>query len=355
MNIPASVTDIDAQWLTTALQRGGHLNGQVVDFEVEPVGVGVGLMSQLARFRITYEGDQHPPANLMVKCAAQTDNRAVAQLLDFYNREANFYTRMSAQCPLRTAQCYYVDVNQANYDFVLILENLSALATRDQLVGASRDEIMVAVGKVAQMHAQYWGKTADQTWMYDVMGAEEAVKLKTYVYMPSLEPALNRFDYCFTEAQRALVRTVGENYSDYWATNGCPNTFIHGDYRQDNMMYPSGAAEAIVIDWQICGYGKGIFDIAYLMCQSVDPDLRGKIEMDVLAHYRDALQEQGVTYGEQACLKDYCLYVLGCLIYPITVCGTLDLSNERGRALGESMLTRNLRAVVELDCMGRLS
>jgi hypothetical protein len=40
--------------------------------------------------------------------------------------------------------------------------------------------------------------------------------------------------------------------------------------------------------------------------------------------------------------------VLGCLIYPITVCGTLDLANERGQALAECMLERNLSAISDL-------
>ncbi|MFT4714420.1 MAG: hypothetical protein ACI8W1_002922 [Candidatus Azotimanducaceae bacterium] len=42
--------------------------------------------------------------------------------------------------------------------------------------------------------------------------------------------------------------------------------------------------------------------------------------------------------------------ILGCLVYPVTVCGTLDLSNERGYALAECMLTRNLAAIKELNC-----
>jgi hypothetical protein len=48
--------------------------------------------------------------------------------------------------------------------------------------------------------------------------------------------------------------------------------------------------------------------------------------------------------------QDYKLVILGCLIYPITVCGTLDTANERGRVLGETMLERNLTAISDLGC-----
>lgn len=356
MNVPTSVTDITPAWMTSALQHNGFLVGKVADFEIEPVAAGVGLMGELARFRLVYEGESDLPENLMVKCAAQQpENLAVAKLLDFYNREANFYNRMRDSCPLKTAQYYYSDVNQKTYDFVLIMEDLGALSVKDQLQGATAEEVMMAVGKISEMHAQYWGKTAEQGWMYDVMSAEEATKLRTYVYMPSLEPALEKFDDNLTTEQKVLLKTVGENYQRYWAGSGCPDTFIHGDYRQDNMLYQSNNPEATVIDWQICGYGKGIFDIAYFMCQSVDSKLRRQIEMDVLAHYREQLQAKDISYGEDECISDYRRYVLGCLVYPVTVCGSLDLSNERGHALGVTMLTRNLRAAEELDCMNKLS
>ncbi|MBT3710956.1 MAG: aminoglycoside phosphotransferase, partial [Gammaproteobacteria bacterium] len=59
--------------------------------------------------------------------------------------------------------------------------------------------------------------------------------------------------------------------------------------------------------------------------------------------------EGGVTdYSFEQCWSDYRRMVLGCLIYPITVCGTLDLANERGQALAECMLERNLSAISDL-------
>ncbi|MDZ7684459.1 MAG: hypothetical protein U5O39_05190 [Gammaproteobacteria bacterium] len=44
---------------------------------------------------------------------------------------------------------------------------------------------------------------------------------------------------------------------------------------------------------------------------------------------------------------DYRVLCLFCLVYPVTVCGSLDLANERGRALAETMLDRNLAVMVQ--------
>ena len=71
----------------------------------------------------------------------------------------------------------------------------------------------------------------------------------------------------------------------------------------------------------------------------------------MLEYYVETLAEANIHYALADCREDYRRAILGCMVYPITVCGTLDTANERGRALGECMLSRNLTAIRELDCL----
>ena len=89
------------------------------------------------------------------------------------------------------------------------------------------------------------------------------------------------------------------------------------------------------------------------MCQSLASGLRVEIEKPVLVHYLKSLGR--ADYGFEQCWEDYRRIILGCLIYPVTVCGTLNTANERGRALGESMLSRNLAAIEDLGCTALVS
>jgi len=117
------------------------------------------------------------------------------------------------------------------------------------------------------------------------------------------------------------------------------------------MIYPPGSLNAIVMDWQICGVGRSIFDVTYFICQSLQPALRKAIEKPLLQRYVARLKEGGVhTYDFDEVWHDYRVVMLGCLLYPITVCGSLDLSNARGRGLAECMLERNMAAIEELGC-----
>ncbi|MDA0977322.1 MAG: hypothetical protein O3B72_02090, partial [Proteobacteria bacterium] len=124
VSVPASTHEIDADWLTGALSAGAGLQSAVSSVEVETIGAGVGLMGELARLHLQFEGQESLPGTIVAKCAAQNENRQVAQILDFYNREANFYNRLGEDCPLRIPRSYYADVNQETYDFVLLMEDL---------------------------------------------------------------------------------------------------------------------------------------------------------------------------------------------------------------------------------------
>lgn len=350
LEVPASTTEITREWLTAALKSGGLLQGEIAELSLEPIGAGVGLMGELGRFHLSYQGEEQLPATMIAKCAAQNENREVARILDFYNREANFYNLMAGNCPLRLPASYYADVNQETYDFVLLMQDLGDVSPRDQLVGAAREEVEPAITRIAEMHAMHWDK-ADASWMYDMMSVAEAERLKELIYQPSIEPAIEKFPDFFSEEMKAVCRKVGKNYSAFWAEHVTPvDTFIHGDYRQDNMIYTDGDEDALVMDWQISGRGRGVFDVAYFMCQSVPSELRSEIEREVLELYVGRLRDSGVDYSLAQCWDDYRRIILGCLIYPVTVCGTLDTANERGKALAECMLGRNLTAIDELNC-----
>ncbi len=354
VDVIKKTNDITCEWLTAALHENGVIRSAVSSVEIEPIGAGIGLMSDLCRLSLDYTSEESAPKSMVVKCAVQNDNINVARLLDFYNRETNFYNKIGNACPLNVPDSYFGAVNQDTYDFVILLEDLGDVSTRDQLVGASRDEAFRAVENLAEMHAKWWDKVSapEDDWMYDFMCAEESERLKQLVYMPGLEPAIEKFESSFNEEMKQVCRRVGERYSEFWATGLTQvDTFIHGDYRQDNMIYREDSVDAVVMDWQISGKGKGIFDVAYFMCQSLASNLRMEIEREILEMYVGKLKEWGVTdYGIDQCWQDYRLVILGCLIYPITVCGTLDMANERGRALGKSMLERNLTAISDLGC-----
>lgn len=351
-NVIYQPAEITKEWLTAALRSSGAIQSSVTHVDSQVIGEGVGLMAQLARLSVTYANPEKAPTTMIAKFAAANENKAVAQLLDFYTRETNFYNNLGADCPLRVPASYFGRVDQSSYDFVLLLEDLGDVSPNDQLVGASEAEAYAAIDRIAQLHATWWQKvrSPENRWMYD-LGADASINvLQNLLYMPSMPPTLEKFPEFFDAKRRDLCRRVGERFPEFWSQRISPHeTFIHGDYRQDNMIYPKDSLDAIVIDWQISGMGKPIFDVTYFICQSLQPALRKAIERPLLAFYVARLQDHGVLdYSLEQAWQDYRMMVLACLLYPMVVCGSLDLSNPRGKLLADCMLERNLVAIDEL-------
>lgn len=353
-DVVAGTHEITLDWINEKLKTSGRLKTQVTDLKVHTIGEGVGLMGELARLELKYLGDEQLPTTMIAKCAAQNDNIHVARVLDFYNREVNFYNRINRDCGLKVPDSYYAAVDQDTYHCVILMEDLGDVSPNDQIVGASETEAFSAIDEISGMHAKYWGKASDPdfSWAYALMGKESCETLRDLVYAPAVEPCIDNFASFFDDDSRHLVREVGKRFPEFWADRVSPfETLIHGDYRQDNFLYMSEGEAATVMDWQISGVGRGIFDFSYFMCQSLPSAMRHKLEKPLLERYIAGLVKGGVTeYDFDTAFEDYRSMILGCLVYPVTVCGSLDLSNERGKALGETMLERNLTAIKQLNC-----
>lgn len=351
--VPKHAGEITAEWLTEVLSSNGLLRSSVTAVEAETIGAGVGLMAALARLKLTYAGDEDLPPTMVAKTAAPNENRAVAQILDFYNREVNFYNIIGDRCPFRVPASYYGDVEDSAYDMVLLMEDLGDVSPVDQITGATEQEAYDRVEKLGRLHAMYWNRVdaKDCSWMYDFQSPDELVKLRDFVYGPALEPCIEKFGNRLDDKTTALLRTVGEQYVEMMAPMSSNYTFCHGDFRQDNFIYRKGDGECVVMDWQISGKAFPIFDFAYFVCQSLQVDLRRELERELLMHYLETLRAEGVTgYDMETAWSDYRVMCLFCLVYPVTVCGSLDLSNDRGKALAECMLDRNLTVIDDLDC-----
>lgn len=354
IGIPSSLNDIDAAWLTSALKEKGLLKSKVLNVDIESIGAGIGLMSELGRLTIKYADAEILPSNIVAKCAAQNENRDIARILDYYHREANFYDNLSKDCPLTVPKSYFTAVDSETYDCVFLMEDLGDHALGDQLEGCTREQAEHSIERVADMHGKWWNKLEEYPWAYDSVCDDELIKLGDWIYKPGLEPTIENFSDCISSDMQRVMRAVGAHYQQvFQKLSGSHRTFIHGDYRLDNIVYRSvnGKIDSTVLDWQLSGLAPSMWDIAYFMCQSLKADLCREIERDLIRLYHDRLLAAGVeNYSHEECWNDYRIWILFCLIYPVAVCGTLDLANDRGNQLATVMLERNVSAVDALGC-----
>ena len=217
---------------------------------------------------------------------ADEDTLRVARRLNLYRREYDYYRHVAPHAPIRSPALHYGGFDDRSHDFVLVLEDLRDMAAPDQIVGASKEQARTAIRAIAQLHGHYWNKVNQPPVSRFNNGSDGGRRLPAQdAYQASLPSVLSRFGSFFTESMRGLAEEYGLQLAAHQEhVAASPQTFIHGDYRLDNMLFGAHGDndDFAVLDWQVCGVSSGLSDVAYFLSSSVDSDIRREIEQEDL-------------------------------------------------------------------------
>ncbi len=359
--LPRSAAAISNEWLTEVLHNSGALKpgGSVSALRRQPIGEGVGMMSDLARLIPTYAGDaQGAPASLVAKFPAQNENnREVAIKYNTYAREVRYYAELDPICAANGPRIHLSTIDSDN-NFVIVMEDLANYRMGDQIVGATLQETEICIDELASLHASFWDKVDDITWLPDIADSQHAANMRIGAEL-GWDSMLKSFGALVPDSinarRTAIAQAIGplQRYLDT-----PPITLVHGDFRMDNLFFGQAAGQhpLVILDWQGPLRGRGIQDVAQLLVQSTQTDVRRAHQRDFIQRYVDALAAHGVRdYDFDTAWKDYRHAVLNSWAYVVVVSGTLDAANERGFAWMSKMVARNAAAIEELDCLCLLS
>lgn len=349
MNVPRDPNQLDAKWLSGCLREAGVLRrGDVSGVRVEPFAEGLGVLGRLVRLHLMYsEPDPASPRTLVAKFPSLSEaNLGLAHGMHLYEREIYFYEDARARTPFVVPRAFFSHIDAA-HRFVLVMEDLSETNMCDQVAGATADELVPLVTALARHHAAFWGKVPARLVRFDDPTFAATIGS---IYHAAVGPALERFGDRFSpELRDAALRLDGQIGALWSRLCKSPTTMVHGDFRLDNLGFARDG-QVVCFDWQISGLNTGPYDLGFLLSQSVDPEVRAPVERDLVRRYHQTLLACGVRdYAFETCWEDYRRTVMVCLIYPVIVCGLLDVSNERGRRFGEASLDRSLSAVEALQ------
>ncbi len=339
---PTAVGEITAGWLAAATGL------DVTDIEVEQIGVGIGVSSALYRVRCRGTGC---PASVVVKLPALAEEAVfTSTVLRMYLREAAFFADLAHEAPLRVPTCHHATIDPDTSQFVLVMEDLGSLRGVDQVKGMDVGDAERAVDGLAAWHAAWWGQGTEL--------AERGltVSLGDPIYKAVLPMVFSEgWDKLHAELTLpAAIEAVGPRWTDAMprlldelATE--PTTMIHGDWRADNLLFePDGSVAAI--DFQLIGTGRGPYDVAYFVTQSLDPAVASQQEHALFERWSRGVQAAGVPAADVASAwDDYRTAALFCLVYPVVAWRGMDAGDPRQVDLATTMLDRFERAVAELD------
>lgn len=306
--IPTGVGDLTPEWLGAVLAP--HFPGRVEGAEVTPIGTG--QIADSVRLGLRWRPSGAGPESLVAKVtAASEDSRAAGLATRTYEVEVGFYSDLAGELPVRTPRCYWSGFDHSAAAYAVVLEDVAPARQGDQMAGCSPAEASAALAELALLHAPRWGdpSLAQLSWIRDGgrdrggLGSILAVLLPGFMerYERSLSPEVVELIPRFLAAM--------ERYGS-WPRG--PATVVHGDFRNDNLMF--GLDRVVVLDWQTVSLGAALSDVSYFLGGSLLPDLRRTQEEALVREYWERIRALGVDLDWGSCWLDYRRYAFGGLV-----------------------------------------
>jgi Ser/Thr protein kinase RdoA (MazF antagonist) len=340
--LPTSIDEVDAGWLAEATGLA------VESFEVEQIGVGIGVSSAVYRLHLSGEAC---PSTVVVKLPA-LDEAAVftSTVLRMYIREVAFFRELAAESPIRVPTSHHHAVDEETSGFVVVMEDMGPLRAIDQVAGMAVADAERAADELARWHAAFWGRGEQLADVGLTVSLADPIypAILPMVYQEGWEKVSGAIDL------PVAVQELGPRYCDalpglLTALSEEPTTMIHGDFRADNMLFTEDGT-LVLLDFQLIGTGRGAYDLAYLITQSLSPEDASRSERSLFDRWVAGLRSAGVPEGDLATAwEDYRTAALFCLVYPMVASRGMDLDDPRQRDLLVTMTDRFARAADELE------
>ncbi len=362
IGLPRSIDDVTTDWLTAALRTSGAIDPEtsVATATNKRFAEGVGLLSELHRSTLTYDGDAtEAPETVIVKFAiADPAQRGLAEALGFYTKELTFYRELADEMPIRVPKAHAAMQDPESGDFVLVMEDLSGLRTADQVIGVTWPDALRSARAMAKLHAQFHDDPRLADW------AEVYAPIENPIYLAAL-PGVFATGWAAALAHSADiiptdVKEFGDRFGEHipFLLNSFmgPMTLLHGDWRGDNLFYLNDSPEAdgddmAIVDFQIMGQGSGAYDLAYFASQSIAPDVRRGRDAELIQAYVDALAAAGVQRDIDEVTRQYRIGLAHCLIYSVASYQSYDVLPENSQRLMDTMLARSIASITDMDSL----
>jgi len=340
MTFPTTPDDLTETWLTTTL------GVDVGSFNVEFFGEGAGIIGMVTRVRMVSDGG---PETIIAKFPSPApENRQVAATYDMYAREVSFYRSIASDIDLRVPECYFAEFDPRTSEFLLLLEDLGDMRIGDQVAGCSVADAHLVVRGIAGLHASTW-QTRQLIVSHNNPGQRDGMVAGFQIGWPVVS---EQFADLIPDGVAGLAEKLPDHVGDL-LEKMCsdPICITHADVRLDNIFFARD--EIALVDWQSVCTSAPEQDLAYFVTQSLSDEVRNAD--DWVAVYHAALTDAGVTYDLERCRQRYRITALYLLCYATVIAGTLDLGNERGRALGRTLFGNAMRSLAELDAFDLLA
>jgi len=354
--IPSGPQALTPEWLTDALREKETIGrANVKSFEITNLGNEQGITGNLARLKLSYDTDEENAPQSIIAKFHTTDPTSLEVMFNVtyhYEMEIRLHEKIASRVNLRTPRCYYSAINIEARKYILLIEDMAPVQSGDLAVGCSLEQAELAIRQIAEFHSTWWEspELEEMTWMPQY--GKTQISQISETYQLAWDPFCERMGHRLPEQMLEVGSKLGRHFDSLWLyMQGRPRTMVHSDYHVENLFFiPAEAGNRLVIaDWQLFMFGRGVFDVAYLLGGNLDPKIRAEKEMSLLRTYYELLLKTGVKdYSFDQCNHDYRISMLYSLSRYIIVTGVI-LTDDQAQKACDGTVSRYIQAVLDLD------
>ncbi len=297
--IPVEVEDVTAPWLSDVLHRS--VTGvEIVDRHSGTTG----------RARLALRDERGETTAVFVKLAPFDERqRRFVDAVGLGTAEARFYRDVAARVPVRVPEVLHADFD-ADGRYVMVIEDLVASSCRFPSPHDEPADVVAVVDSLldefARLHGAYWEQPAlDVELAWVAGGQRQAFEGGGYYIGKAVER--------FGDAMPPVFRQLGELYVEHTPAiarlyRQGPQTLVHGDPHFGNLFVDRGRTG--FFDWAMVMRRTGMWDVAYVLANSVPTEIRRAHESRWLSRYRDGLARAGVDVDASTLWEQYRLLVV---------------------------------------------
>jgi len=345
-----TAADLDeAAPVSSALQESeaAGASAELTGLEIAPIGAGA--MADTFRMLLTWSREGAGPRSLVAKKpSTNAAAAATAASIGAYEREAKFYLELAPRTKVRTPRLLGV-VRDGGVPSTVLLEYLTeGYRPGDQFAELGSQALEPARHQLALLQAPFWEDAPNSRldWLHRRLGVPiprivERME-RSWTVGRTTVGADMRAD------ERECVDRFVSRAGQWAAALDGPGTLVHHDYRLDNMLF--GCGELVVLDWQTIVWGPAMFDVAYLLGASLEPERRRAVERDQIRRHVDDLAGQGISWSAVEAWQAYreaAFAVLLMLVPPIMTVKT----NPRMEATYRRLIPFGARMALDLDAL----
>ena len=386
--VPFSLEEINADWLTIALRETGIIGDEFVqNLDLKVIGTEAGFNGEVVILKLQYSDDQATaPTSMVLKIPTPLKNRIMAQTMGLYEKEIRFYRDLKPLLDIRTPHHFYSALNAADDPdvvdermqglnkmpmwliaaftklatwmiastprrYVLLIEDLSAYRMGDQMQACSIEDTQRILSAMASMHAQFWDseQLAAMTWVAPVATTSKIIHL---MYKQTIGKIRSANKQKFTTRQLQLIEwLIGNGIALTEIQGDEASTLLHGDVRLDNICFDDVNNQAVLFDWQTIQNGPAGMDLAYFLSATIAADAdEGEID-ELISFYHQKLEENGVAISPAKLRWQYEVGILSMVhrILPTLHPDRMDLGSERGVKMMQAWMDKIFRKVEHIQ------